>query len=296
MSIEHTSKVAVILCTYNPEGYLLEQVKSINDQVGLKADIFIYDDGSDKDSIKVIESVRAIVKDIKFCQPSKSAGKNFIRALHSFRMEDYDYIAFSDQDDIWLEDKLLYATNKLLEQASQGYSSNLTLYDGENKIGYLKKNKRMTELDHHFQGASAGCTYVITKELAESIQNTLNRFDYMNYKEKISHDWLVYYIARVNGFHWYMDECSKILYRQHENNVYGAKRSILKKLSMVFGQWYQDNVSFASNYNDKNNDTFDVNCSFLTKLSYAGKALILRRDMLESVVCYFFWLFKYKNK
>ena len=295
MSFYPVRKVGIILCTYNPESFLIKQIESINKQVGVVVDIFIHDDGSCIDSSKLIDSLSCKVKDITHWEPSKSAGKNFIRALHSMDVEEFDYIAFSDQDDIWLEDKVIHAIKTLEANNCHGYSSDLTLFDGESEIGSLIKSKRMTDFDHHFQGASAGCTYVLNKELVISIKKTLDRYDYMKHKQRISHDWLVYYIARVNGFDWFMDENSKILYRQHDNNVYGANRSLSKKIKMIFGDWYTDNVRFASNYNQPVDGDFNVNCSFYTKVSFLPNIFSLRREFFGSFVCYVFWLLKYRS-
>lgn len=297
MREDYRRMVAVILCTYEPSHFLSEQVDSILAQIDVNVEIFVFDDGSvSPKSKEILETIKCKVSKVYHCSPSKSAGKNFIRALSDFDISRFDYIALSDQDDLWLNDKLIRAVNCLAVTGAQGYSSNLIVYDGKDEIGVLSKSVQQSDYDHHFQGASAGCTYVLTKRLVEIIQRDLKKYNFMEHKKSFSHDWLIYFIARTNDVRWYMDNEAKILYRQHGSNVYGAKRGLFKKFTMVFGDWYSDNIFFISMYRNCLLDKFDVNCTFFEKLLFFPEILTFRREKVNSIVCYFFWLFKYKSK
>jgi rhamnosyltransferase len=288
--------VAVILATYEPCDFLYEQVESIMAQDNVNVEIFIFDDGTvSQKSLDILNNLRNTVFKIIKCSASKSAGKNFIRAISNIELHKYKYIALSDQDDIWLVDKLDRAVSKLVEHDASGYSSNLTLYNGVEDYGTLIKSSPQRKHDYHFQGASAGCTYVLRTDLVQVIKSNLIKYDYMNHVTRISHDWLIYYLARTNGFIWYMDKVSKIKYRQHDRNVYGAKRSMLTQLKMVFGSWYTANVNFVSKYRNTQEDPFDVNKSLYEKLKSITSLFQLRRNLIGSILCYIFWLVKYNN-
>lgn len=298
MKITKERRVAVILCTYEPCEYLIEQVDSINNQKNVSVTIFIFDDGTQSSSGKsFLKSIESSVKVISVGEPSKSAGKNFIRSIQSLEVNEFDYVAFSDQDDIWLSDKLSHAISIMEYEKIDGYSSNLIIFDGKKETGILEKSAPQTEYDYHFQGASAGCTYVLSRKLTKVIQkNIVNLDGILSFKKRISHDWLVYYIARTNNFSWFLDSDAKILYRQHDNNVYGARRGVLEKVKMVFGEWYSTNVYFASLFRNDKLDAFDVNISFIRKLRFFTLCLKLRREKFNSFICYLFWLFKYSKK
>ncbi len=103
-------KVLVLLATYNGLPWLEEQLESIAKQVKVRIKILISDDLSDDGSSgflrKFIESnknAEMIINEVK----SGSAGQNFFRLIRECNYRDFDYIAFADQDDVWLADKLV---------------------------------------------------------------------------------------------------------------------------------------------------------------------------------------------
>lgn len=286
-----TNKIAVILCTYNPCDYLYEQIDSILLQDNVDIDIFIFDDGSNDCQSKIIlESIREKVCYIYYCLPSSSAGKNFLRAISIINIKNYDYVALSDQDDIWLSNKIDIAVDKLNKNNAAGYSSNLILYDGEKEIGALKKSITQKKYDHHFQGASAGCTYVLRADFIIKIKEDLYKYDYLSHSGTLSHDWLIYFIAKTNGINWFMDDEARILYRQHNSNIYGAKRSLSKKINMLLGEWYPSNLKFINKYKNVNDDKFDINMPLYKRFFYIINAFDFRRKKIESLICYIYWV------
>lgn len=48
-------RVAVIMSTYNGEKYISEQIDSILSQTGVEVELFIRDDGSKDNTVKIIE-------------------------------------------------------------------------------------------------------------------------------------------------------------------------------------------------------------------------------------------------
>ena len=132
-------------------------------------------------------------------------------------LTDIDYIALADQDDIWKEDKLEKAIQKL-EQGFDGYSSNVqAFWEGWPKKNN-KKNQPQQKFDHLFESAGPGCTFVLTKKLALKLQQFLknghfNQLD--NY-----HDWLIYAYARTQSFKWYIDSYPGVDYRQHSSQMF----------------------------------------------------------------------------
>ncbi len=103
--------VSVVMSAYNGEKYISEQIDSILDQKGVEVNLVIRDDGSTDSTIQVIERYldRGNVKLIR--GENVGFGHSFMRAL--FECPQSDYYAFSDQDDVWLQDKLIKTINNM---------------------------------------------------------------------------------------------------------------------------------------------------------------------------------------
>jgi hypothetical protein len=68
---------------------------------------------------------------------SGSAALNFINSLLSLSdldLNEYEYISFSDQDDLWIDCKLKCAIQEIVKNKVSLYASNLTIWNiGNNK-------------------------------------------------------------------------------------------------------------------------------------------------------------------
>lgn len=126
--------ISIILCTYNGEEFLEEQLQSILNQTYPNLEIFISDDASTDGTLKILEKYSS-QKNIILNVNRLNIGfiKNFELAAVSSKG---DYIAFADQDDIWLADKIEKLYNAIGEH-SLVYSDS-TLIDA--KGNYLHKN------------------------------------------------------------------------------------------------------------------------------------------------------------
>jgi rhamnosyltransferase len=82
-----------------------------------------------------------------------------------------------------------------------------------------------------FESAGPGCTFVVTKKLALSLQQFFKEGHFKQIDNY--HDWLIYAFARTNGFKWNVDSYSGVDYRQHTTNVFGANVGIKALLSRV---------------------------------------------------------------
>lgn len=245
-------RVAVILASYNGGKYIGEQIDSILDQKEVEINIFLFDDDSNDNTIKIVEEINdERITIIKKDNGSGSAAKNFLQAivnLDSYCNFQYDYVAFSDQDDVWLDLKLSKAIECLSESKSELYTSNLTMWDDKTKSKTtLVKSGRQAKYDYLFEGGSAGCTYVLSSSFFEIVKTNVTNINLKNWKY-LSHDWLVYFIARKNNFKVYMDNNSYILYRIHENNVHGHMnrllyKGVMEKIKYVREGWYFDHIA-----------------------------------------------------
>ena len=214
--------VFILLAARNGEAFIGEQIQSILNQTIIPKKIIVNIDKSTDKTLNVVNSYKKKYKEIEIFSSSNfygSAAANFIYLLSNVNFSNCDYIAFADQDDIWKKDRL-HRSFKYLNNNYDGYSSNVEAFWVGGKSKIIKKNQPQKKLDFLFESAGPGCTFVLSKKLALSLQQFLKTgkvgsFD--NY-----HDWLIYAFARCNGFNWFIDSYTGINYRQHGSNVFGA--------------------------------------------------------------------------
>lgn len=240
--------VLVILASYNGEKYIKEQIESILSQEGVAVTVKVFDDCSKDNTANVVTSFcnDDRVELINNTIPTGSAARNFFGAVENFQddvLKQYDYVAFSDQDDIWLPNKLQAATETLKKEGTSLYMSNLILWEEKtDKKSIINKSFPQKEFDFLFEGGSAGCTYVLTNKFCINLKRTLKKTDYFHWKF-FSHDWFVYFLARINDCGVSIDSNAYILYRIHDNNVHGQLNTssffaVKERLRLVKEGWY----------------------------------------------------------
>lgn len=97
--------VSIVMCTYNGASYIREQIESLLAQTVPATEIIIQDDGSTDATWSILTEYTQKYAQIKIFHNTdrKGINGNFMSAL---RKAKGDYIAISDQDDIWEPDKL----------------------------------------------------------------------------------------------------------------------------------------------------------------------------------------------
>lgn len=180
-----------------------------------------------------------------------SAAGNFMTALQLIDLAGFDYIAFCDQDDIWSPQKIAAAVRQIEQQQAEAYSCDLLAFDNAKKNGsYISKGAPQQPFDYLFQGASAGCTYMLTRKAAILICQKL-RANEQGMAVEMSHDWLIYAICRSHGLRWIHEASAQIFYRQHGGNVYGASSrwsGLIKRLKMVNSGWYRRQILWQGQF------------------------------------------------
>lgn len=108
---KYNSMISVCMATYNGEKYIKDQLLSILKQIGLNDEIIISDDLSKDKTIEVIESIKD--SRIKlFFNKNRGYTNNFQNAIQH---ASGDYIFLSDQDDIWMDNKLKIMSELLIK-------------------------------------------------------------------------------------------------------------------------------------------------------------------------------------
>lgn len=237
------------MATYNGEHYINDQIKSILNQELVEVKMLISDDGSKDSTLKIIKDSYPEIVVTQNSPGTGSAASNFFKMVCDINFDDdFDYVSFSDQDDIWQPEKVNIAVQNLQEKCADLYASNLTIWNmSDDSYGTIFKSFPQKQYDYLFEGGSAGCTYVFTKAFALRLKDFINQLEYSNW-EYFSHDWTVYFFARSRGFKVFIDSESYIKYRIHNSNVHGHLNSlsyntIKEKISQVVNGYYQKQVS-----------------------------------------------------
>ncbi|MDG0980898.1 MAG: glycosyltransferase [Halieaceae bacterium] len=250
MTEGNSPKVLVLLAMFNGRVWIEEQLESIVNQTGVNISVLISDD---KSTDKCDELLKASIESsanlhlVTNSESSGSAGQNFFRLIRECDCDQFDYIAFSDQDDTWLTDKLVAGIECLENSTASGYSSSALAVWPSGKEKLVSQVRKTRNLDFLFEGAGQGCTFILKSEFFGYIKKfcvdnreVTNRFYY--------HDWLVYILARASDVEWFFDERSFIRYRQHATNDTGAKGSIeavRSRWRLISNGWYKSQVEIA---------------------------------------------------
>src|SRR5665811_477003 len=97
--------VSIVMATYNGEKYLRQQLDSILEQTYQHFELIVVDDASTDETLSILEEYAALDDRIHVFPAERNLGlvPNFERGL---RLAEGDFIALSDQDDIFRKDKI----------------------------------------------------------------------------------------------------------------------------------------------------------------------------------------------
>lgn len=207
MEDKSIKKVSVVMCTYNGEKYLKEQLDSILNQTYPIYEIIIQDDAFTDGTWEIIQEYSTkyqIIKSFKN-NTSLSFNVNFYDALLKTTG---DYIAFSDQDDIWLPKKIEVLIN-IIGEKLLALGQDIVLFD-DNKIVSATKIKYKTLEQFFIRSSYPGHAMLFRKSLLEIARNAM--------WIELAHDNLFSLIAIYYNSLIITDEVLQI-WRRHGNNT-----------------------------------------------------------------------------
>lgn len=232
------NRIAVLLSTYNGERYLAEQLESLWAQTVSDFDLVIRDDGSTDGTLALLHAVHAArpmqvrLIDRGRVDPAAPAQRlgpkdSFARLLAHV---DAPYVAFCDQDDRWMPDKL-ETTLAAIKRAEALHGcdtpvlacSDAIITDQQlNPIGppYLVKHRLTTSHGREltlarllFRNYAIGATTMLNAALAARCRAVPAK--------AIMHDWWCALVATLIGRVVVLPR-PLMLYRQHDANVIGS--------------------------------------------------------------------------
>jgi len=215
------SLVSIAMCSYNGDRFIKEQINSILTQTYCNIELIIVDDGSKDNTVKIINDYIKKDSRIKLFQNEKNLGfiKNFEKAIG---LCSGDYIALSDQDDIWKNNKLEdfiknIGSNILI------YSDSIIIDEYSKNIGieFIRDKKKLVKGKCNraflFHNCVSGNTLMFKKELTKDILPIPKQVNF--------HDIWIAFVASTIGTITYTDEPYTYYRRYNEQITNNVKKS-----------------------------------------------------------------------
>jgi glycosyltransferase involved in cell wall biosynthesis len=241
----------ILLCTFNGERFLAQQLASIERQTFKNWILIASDDGSSDQTKSILHAFRQSLTPGKvriIDGPRRGAPANFL-FLACGRNLASDYYAFCDQDDVWEADKLARAIG-VLEQAGPDvpalYGSRTSLIDETGKMTGFSPlfPKTPTFRSALVQSIAGGNTMVFNQKARELLA-------FCGADVTIpSHDWWLYQLTSACGGCVHYDAYPSVRYRQHSQNVIGSNMGFAARMRRIrmlrqgrFRHWSELNVA-----------------------------------------------------
>ncbi len=218
--------ISIAMATYNGSRYLRDQLDSILSQTIQDFEIVICDDCSTDSTMSLLDKYSAKDSRIHVYQNEHNLGfkENFSKAIS---LCNGDYIALSDQDDIWMEDHLEMLFNALNEHNAVLACGDATIIDSNgNEMGLtssfidgmdavpmnnIEKARHILLCENSFQGSSM----LMRRSLAERAIPIPSAIGF--------HDTWIAALACFFGGLTYI-QAPVLRYRRHSHEVTKGKR------------------------------------------------------------------------
>ena len=216
-------KVNILMATYNGEKFLAQQIESIQKQTFKEWNLLIRDDGSSDKTCDIIRNFTAKDSRIRFINENEHHNLGAIKSFFTLvNYEVADFYFFSDQDDVWLPEKLSVSLEAAQHKASDVPLLVYTDLKVVNQELNILQDSMIRAQSHHAnttllpeltENTVTGGTMMINHALAEK---------WFTPNDILMHDWFLALLAASLGEIIYLDLPTQ-LYRQHDNNVLGAR-------------------------------------------------------------------------
>ncbi len=278
--------IAVLLAAYNGIDFIETQLQSILRQQDVKVSLFISADLSTDETYQWccnFAKTHPQVIPLPYGQTFGGAAANFYRLIKDVDFSEFDYIALSDQDDLWLDDKLATAINRLNKGHFDAYSGNVMAFWQDGRKHLINKARPQRKFDYLFEAPGPGCTFVLRSQPMLQFKSLLLA-KWQQAQCVALHDWFIYAFFRAHGLSWFIDPEYKLLYRQHSENQVGINkgwRANLKRLQLLRKGWCKQQVIRISDLVD--NQSLNVH----SRLAILKNISQLRRRLRDRCILFF---------
>ena len=258
MKYINSAPIAILMATYNGSSCLKEQLDSLYNQTVSDWTLYIRDDCSTDNTIEIIAEYITIYSNIiiiKDGDKNIGAKNNFMRLLECV---DSKYYMFSDQDDVWLPNKIEISLVQMHKLEKNNIDQPILVHTDvslvDSKLCLLAKS--FWQESNINPNAMKGYNYLAICSYATGCTTLFNlkakEVSFPVKEKAFMHDWWVSTQVAKKGIIFSIYD-QTVLYRQHENNVfgvlYGKERKSLAKLRHL-GSVLRENINYYKILND----------------------------------------------
>ncbi len=301
--MDKVKRFQILLSTYNGEHYIQEQLDSFTRLDNFdEVKVLIRDDGSCDRTCEILKSYSERFGFEIIYGENVGLNKSLYVLLQNADLH-CEYFAFSDQDDVWLPDKLTRAAeflSKIDKEIPALYAACSYLTDAElNITGHTLIPKRLSFYNAMVQNVCIGHTQAFNRkqllQIADKFSDDIMIVDYWNYLFASACGTVIY------------DKKPTTLYRQHEKNVIGYSNSFFGTLKTRFRRVrtkksYENAKQLASfvalskdiipeAYEKEAIKFFARQKNFLTRLGYCFSTKAFRQTFAETLIFKTMYLF-----
>lgn len=233
--------IDILLSTYNGERFIRDFIASLAKQSCRDFELLIRDDGSDDDTVRILESCLAGTGIAARFVTSSAGHVGVVRSFGELLPESRNpYVMFADQDDVWHPEKVAEMLNLMRDaERKWGEKTPLLLHSdlrvcgehgesiADSFIRYQKLSPENDKLsDLLVQNHVTGCATMINSALKELVRLPFP-------PGAICHDWYLAILAAATG-RIVFSETPYVDYRQHDANVYGSPEYSLRGCAALF--------------------------------------------------------------
>jgi glycosyltransferase involved in cell wall biosynthesis len=226
------------MATYNGERYLARQLASIGGQTRQPDELVVGDDGSVDRTVEIVTSFRESAPfPVKLILRDRTGiAANFLLSLEA---SEGDLVAFADQDDVWLPEKLERSVAALRHQRADVVIHGRRTVDAELRpvlAGYVNVGRLRVEdrLRGNVWEPGAGNAMLLRRSVLDGCDWTARPMSEWS-EDPVNHDDLVKLLASVRGRTVRLPD-RLVLYRQHGGNVAGAAGSVVDQIRKFTGR------------------------------------------------------------
>lgn len=232
-------RVTITLCTYNGAEHLAAQLQSYLDQTHTDWDLWVSDDGSDDATLTLLRdfaTTHASAHDIRIIQgPRIGVAENFLSLLCHPELPAQP-VALSDQDDVWLPEKLALGLAEITGDAPR-------LYGAQS----IHADATLTPIGQSLGGGIPSFGNALVQNIVSGHSMMLNTAALSLARAAgvpqglPYHDWWLYQLVSGAGGTVVVRPQQVLLYRQHGHNAMGSHqglRATATRAAQVFGQTY----------------------------------------------------------
>jgi glycosyltransferase involved in cell wall biosynthesis len=281
--------VSVVMATYQGEKYLKLQIESLLAQDYPNLEFIWVDDASTDQSLSILKEYAC--QDTRICILENRVNEGHNAAFEKGMMAAKgDYIALSDQDDVWVSSKismlikgigncsLVYSDSQLIDQS--GRELPIKMSNLKRQIPYN------SPLMYTFGAWAPGHTMLFKKDLLETALPLSNW---------VTHDYLLGFSATCHEGIAYIP-ISLVHYRQHESNAIGADLKKAKKLYQTRAERKLRICERVKLLADRCGESKEKQLFEQLYLDFSGNSLVNRLRRFKTVLKYREDMLAYKGK